>query len=232
MGRKIAILQSNYIPWKGYFDLINSADEFVLYDDMQYTKNDWRNRNKVITRQGVQWLTIPVRVKSLTQKICDTKVSNHQWWKKHWKTISQSYSKAPYFKQYADLFESLYQSAGEMEMLSDINSIFIYGILRELGGNTIIKKSSDFDLLTGKSERLLGICEDVGASTYISGPAAQDYIDINLFQEAGISIEWMDYSSYPEYSQVFGGFYHGVSILDLLFNTGKKATAYMKSFGE
>ena len=106
--KKIAILQSNYIPWKGYFDLINMVDEFVIFDTAQFTKNDWRNRNKIKTSQGVQWLTIPAQQNSLQQLICETKVSNPKWAKKHWSTIAQNYSKTPYFKDYKDLFESFY----------------------------------------------------------------------------------------------------------------------------
>ncbi|HIP48251.1 MAG TPA: hypothetical protein EYG92_04705, partial [Lutibacter sp.] len=122
--KKIAILQSNYIPWKGYFDLINMVDEFILYDEVQYTKNDWRNRNKIQTKQGVQWLTIPVRQKELSQLIKDTKITDKKWGKKHWATIRQNYSKAKYFKEYKDIFEELYLNCEE-QYLSQINYKFI-----------------------------------------------------------------------------------------------------------
>jgi len=107
--KKIAISQSNYIPWKGYFDLINIVDEFVIYDDAQYTKNDWRNRNKVQTQNGPTWLTIPVDTKGkLNQSISQAQVLNQLWRAKHWKTIAQSYAKSPYFTEYKDRFEKLY----------------------------------------------------------------------------------------------------------------------------
>ncbi|MCD1279113.1 hypothetical protein DVY93_04995 [Psychrobacter sp. CCUG 69069] len=227
--KKIAILQSNYIPWKGYFDLVNMVDEFVLFDQVQYTKNDWRNRNQIKTKQGIQWLTIPVRHKESDQKIVDTKVSDLKWNTKHWRTIQQSYSKAPYFKEYKDIFEEFYLNNTE-EYLSQINFQLIKIINQILGIKTVIKWSSDFDLVEGQTEKLLGICKQAGADIYLSGPAAKDYFDEKLAEQEGIQVEWMDYSCYPEYNQLNEPFEHGVTILDLIFNEGPNATKYMKSF--
>lgn len=227
--KKIAILQSNYIPWKGYFDLINMVDEFIIFDQVQYTKNDWRNRNQIKTKQGIQWLTIPVRHKESDQKIVDTKVSDLKWNTKHWRTIQQSYSKAPYFKEYKDIFEEFYLNNTE-EYLSQINFQLIKIINQILGIKTVIKWSSDFDLVEGQTEKLLGICKQAGADIYLSGPAAKDYFDEKLADQEGIQVEWMDYSGYPEYNQLHEPFEHGVTILDLIFNEGPNATKYMKSF--
>ena len=174
--KKVAILQSNYIPWKGYFDLINMVDEFILYDEVQYTKNDWRNRNKIKTPQGIQWLTIPVRQESLDQKIKDTKISDKKWNIKHWRTISQNYSKAKYFKDYKDIFEELYLTCDE-EYLSEINYKFITTINEILGIKTKLRWSSEFELVDGQTEKLLGICKDCNADIYLSGPAAKDYFN-------------------------------------------------------
>ena len=228
--KKIAILQSNYIPWKGYFDLINMVDEFILYDDMQYTKRDWRNRNKIQTPQGLKWLSVPVEVKGkYFQKINETKISDKEWGKKHWTTISQNYSKAPYFKKYKDIFEELYLNNDE-EFLSQINYKFIVVICKILGITTKIRWSSEFKLIDGQTEKLLGICKDCDADVYISGPAAKDYFDNNLAKKENIQIEWIDYSGYIEYGQMFEPFEHGVSILDLIFNEGINANMFMKSF--
>lgn len=227
--KKIAILQSNYIPWKGYFDLMNMVDEFIIFDQVQYTKNDWRNRNKIKTKQGAQWLTIPVRHKESDQKIIETKVADLKWSAKHWQTISQNYSKAPYFKEYENIFEEFYLNNNE-EYLSQINVKLIKIINQILGIETVIKWSSDFDLVEGQTEKLLGICKQANADTYLSGPAAQDYFDEYLAEQAGIKVEWMDYSGYPEYNQPHESFEHGVTILDLIFNEGPNATKYMKSF--
>jgi hypothetical protein len=228
--KKIAILQSNYIPWKGYFDLINMVDEFILYDDMQYTRRDWRNRNKIKTSNGLLWLTIPVEVKGkYFQKINETKISEKDWAKKHWQTIALNYAKTKYFKEYKDRFEELYLGDNE-EYLSQINYKFIMAINDVLGISTKIRWSSEFDLVDGQTERLLGICKDCQADVYISGPAAKDYLDESLFEAENIKVEWMDYSGYSEYAQSYPPFEHGVSILDLIFNEGPHAASFMKSF--
>lgn len=227
--KKIAILQSNYIPWKGYFDLINMVDEFVFYDEVQYTKNDWRNRNKIKTSQGIQWLTIPVRQETLGQKIKDTKISDKKWNIKHWRTISQNYSKSKYFKEYKDIFEELYLNCNE-EYLSQINYKFISTINGILGIKTKLRYSSEFELIDGQTEKLLNICKECEANSYLSGPAAKDYFDEELAEKENIQVEWMNYSGYQEYNQLFPPFEHGVSILDLIFNEGSNATKFMKSF--
>jgi len=230
MSKKIAILQSNYIPWKGYFDLINMVDEFILYDDMQYTKRDWRNRNKIKTPQGLKWLSIPVEVKGkYFQKINETKISEKDWAKKHWQQIKQNYSKAKYFKDYKDVFEELYMGCDE-EYLSQINYKFIIAINEILGITTKIRRSSEFELVDGQTQKLFGICKDCDADVYVSGPAAKNYFDEDLAKKENIKVEWMDYSGYKEYEQLHPPFEHGVSILDLIFNEGVDAKKYMKSF--
>ena len=228
--KKVAILQSNYIPWKGYFDLINMVDEFILYDDMQYTRRDWRNRNKIKTPNGLLWLSIPVEAKGkYFQKINETKISERDWAKKHWQTIKNNYSKTKYFKEYKDVFEDLYMNCDE-EYLSQINYKFIITINKILGIKTKIRWSSEFKLIDGQTEKLLGICKDCNADIYISGPAAKDYFDEELSKKENIEVEWMDYSGYLEYNQLFPPFEHGVSILDLIFNEGSNVTKFMKSF--
>lgn len=228
--KKIGILQSNYIPWKGYFDLINMADIFVLYDDANYTKNDWRNRNKIPTPHGVQWISIPVRQESLSQKIAETKVANQLWRKKHWTTISQTYARSQYFNMYRGIFEQLYLSEND-DLLSQINFKFIKAICDILGMTTKIKWSMDYQITSkDKTEKLIQIITAEKADIYVSGPAAKDYIDNPLFHNAGIALEWMDYGGYKPYRQLYGSFEHGVSIIDLIFNEGPNATQYMKSF--
>ena len=230
MSKKIAILQSNYIPWKGYFDLINMVDEFILYDDMQYTRRDWRNRNKIKTPQGLQWLTIPVEIKGkFFQKINETKISEKDWAKKHWQSILHNYSKTKYFKYYKDIFEELYLKCDE-EYLSEINYKFISTINEILGIKTKIRFSSEFELFEGQTEKLIGICKQCNADVYLSGPAAKDYFDEVVAQKENVKVEWMDYRGYSEYNQLFPPFEHGVSILDLIFNEGLNATKFMKSF--
>ena len=226
--KKVAILQSNYIPWKGYFDIIKMADVFVIYDDVQYTKNDWRNRNQIKTANGLSWLTIPVIQKSLNQKINETYVSQINWNKKHWNSITCNYSKAPFFKQYEDDFKNLY-SIIETQNLSEINKIFIKKINEILNIQTEIIDSQDLNLVGDKNERLIDAIKKLNGTHYISGPAAKSYIDLNKFESESIKVEWVDYNGYHEYSQLFGPFKHNVSILDLIFNEGSNATNFLKN---
>ena len=229
-GKKVAIVQSNYIPWKGYFDLINLVDEFILFDDMQYTKRDWRNRNRIKTANGVQWLTIPVEVKGkYFQKIKDTVVSNAAWNREHWNSIVHSYSRVRYFGKYKEMFEELYLGCTE-KYLSRINHRFLVAICKLLSIETKITRSMDYRLAEGKTERLVDLCKQAGADEYISGPAAKGYIDEDMFEKEGISLSYMDYSGYPEYAQLFPLFEHAVSIIDLIFNEGPDAPEFMKSF--
>lgn len=226
MGKRVAILQSNYIPWKGYFDLIGKVDEFVLYDEVQYTKRDWRNRNKIKTPGGLQWLTIPVIANYASDKISEIVVAEKDWSVKHWKSITLNYSRAPYFKMYKDQFGDFYNSSLP-EHLSMINRAAIEMINGILNIKTKISSSADFHLHEGRNERLIGICTQANATVYLSGPAAKDYMDESKFNEAGIQVEWMDYSGYREYPQLFPPFEHGVTVLDLIFNTGPQAAEYI-----
>ena len=228
--KSIAIVQSNYIPWKGYFDLINRVDEFVLYDDTQYTRRDWRNRNRIKTSNGLIWLTVPVQVKgNYFQAIKDTRINDPNWPEKHWSTLGHSYSKAEFFDTYRPILEPLYLECRE-KYLSKVNHRFLSAICDILDITTPITWSMDYPPAEGKSERLLAICEASGANHYLSGPAAKDYLDEELFRQAGVEVEWMDYSGYPEYSQLHGPFEHGVTVMDVIFNEGPNATRFMKSF--
>lgn len=226
--KKVAIVQSNYIPWKGYFDTIAAVDEFILYDDMQFTRRDWRNRNQIKTPQGVQWLTVPVKVKGkYHQTIRETEIDGADWAEAHWKALTQNYHRAPYFKEIADIFEPLYRQHCYV-YLSELNRVFIEAICRYLGITTKISNSWYYQLIEGKTERLMDLCSQAGGTEYISGPAAKDYIDENIFNERGIKLTWFDYGGYPEYPQLWGEFTHGVTILDLMFNCGKDAQKYMR----
>ena len=227
---KIFISQSNYIPWKGYFDAVNKADIFVLYDNMQYTRSDWRNRNLIKTPSGPQWLTIPVQVKGkFRQQICETEVADQFWRKKHWLSITQNYLRSPYFIEYRDIFEKLYLSGTE-QRLSEINFVFLRTIADILGIKTKFIWSSEFNMQGDKTGKLVNICKELNATHYISGPSARSYLEEGQFAEQGIRVEWLNYSGYKEYPQQFGSFDHAVSILDLLFNTGPAARSFMNSF--
>lgn len=224
-----AILQSCYIPWKGYFDIIQSVDEFVLYDCVQYTKNDWRNRNLIKTANGLQWITIPVSVKDrLNTRIDEVNVANDTWRRQHWRALSESYSRTRFFAKYKDLFENFYLEGTETN-LSALNARLTRLICSILGITTRIRSSEEFSLGEDRNVRLVQICQQVNANQYLSGAAAKAYLNLSLFENNSINVVWADYSNYPEYEQRFPPFSHGVTILDLIFNEGPNARDFMRS---
>lgn len=209
--------------------MIAAVDEFILYDDMQYTRRDWRNRNQIKTPQGLQWLTIPVKVKGkYHQTIRETEIDGSDWAESHWKGIVQNYRRSQHFDEIATLIEPLYQRHKNTQYLSEVNSDFIKKICTYLGIKTRISNSWDYRLIEGKTERLADLCAQAGGTEYISGPAAKDYIEESMFSRLSIKLSWFDYSDYPPYPQLWGDFTHTVTILDSLFNCGKDASKYMK----
>ncbi|QLA15808.1 WbqC family protein [Desulfolutivibrio sulfoxidireducens] len=230
--KKIAVLQSNYIPWKGYFDIIGMVDEFILYDEVQYTTNDWRNRNRIKTPSGPVWLTIPVlHNRRFGQRIDEARVSDRRWPKKHCQSLLTYYSKAPFFKVLFPSLEAVYASCADEERLSAINRAFLQWVCDALGMVTRIRSSLDYPSDGDRNERLVALCKLAGAGAYLSGPAARQYLDVAMFRENSIAVRWMDYSGYPEYPQLHGPvFRHDVTVLDLLFNVGPEAAwRYIKS---
>jgi hypothetical protein len=228
MNSKVIITQSNYIPWKGYFTTMKKATHIVLYDTAQYTRRDWRNRNKIITPQGPVWLSIPIDVKGkYHQKINEAKVKNKDWPQEHWNKITQNYKKTPNFLQYSKYFEELYlDKFKELEYLSDINRIMLHKCVELLNIDIKIIDSREFDLRGGKTEKLVNICKDLNADEYFTGPAAKGYIEEELFLEEGIKFTFYDLDNFPIYEQCWDDFDHHVSILDMFFNLGTETTNY------
>jgi hypothetical protein len=224
---KAVVLQSNYIPWKGYFDLVNSADVFVFYDDVQFTKNDWRNRNRIKTASGVKWLSIPAG-RSLRRLISEVEIADEGWKAVHKRTISDAYCHAAYFEDCRGLLDAIFDDP--VINLSAFNQHAIVRISRELGIRTEFMDSREFRLHGRRTERLVDLLSQLRADTYLSGPSGRNYLDESLFRDAGVRLEYFDYSGYEVYRQLHGAFVHEVTILDLLFNEGPEATRYMKSF--
>jgi hypothetical protein len=223
---KCVILQPSYIPWRGYFDQINRADVFVFYDDVQYDKHGWRNRNQIKTAQGRQWLTIPVHSGGVVEKAIPINQVGIDWsrpWNaSHWKALTFAYRRAPFFHTYATLLEPFYQRHDVL--LADFTIDLTVALARALGiQHTRFMRSSEMDASGQKTDRLLQILIQLGADHYISGPSARDYIENDKFTSAGITLEYMDYH-YPEYPQFHPPFDPFVSILDLLFMTGPEAS--------
>jgi hypothetical protein len=226
--KRVAIVQSNYIPWRGYFDLIAAVDEFVLLDDVQYTRRDWRNRNQIKTPQGMRWLSIPVSVRGrYTQAIYETEVADVGWAEGHWRIVRQHYRDAPGYADASAFVEQLYASA-PTHYLSEINRHFLTSICARLGISTPLTLSLDYSPVGEKTERLVDLCCKAGATCYVSGPTAKGYLDEGQFEGAGIAVEWFEYGPYPEYKQVHPPFADRVSILDTLLCTGNDAPRYVR----
>jgi WbqC-like protein family len=225
-GPRVVVVQSNYLPWKGYFDLISEADIFVFYDDLQFTKNDWRNRNRIKTSKGTEWLTVPVG-QSLDRLVSQVKLESSRWQAKHFRTLEQNYRRAPHFERYRPFLEDVYL-ATTWKTLSELNHHLIRVVATEfLGLRPHFLDSREFQLEGVKLARLLDLLKQVGAGHYISGPNAKAYIDPRAFEEANIGLEFIDYSGYPEYPQFHPPFDHAVSILDTLFHLGPSASSYV-----
>jgi len=227
---KCVILQPSYIPWRGYFEQIFKADLFIYYDDVQYDKNGWRNRNIIKTKQGLRWLTIPVHTKGVIEKkksIKEIEISwDKPWNEHHWRGIQYAYSKSPFFSEYRDFFFNMYQE--KPTYLSDFTIQTTIDIARLMGiTHTIFLRSSELKGITGeKSDRLISILHNVGAHHYISGPSAKDYIDTEKFKKAKITLEFMVYD-YPEYNQLYPPYQAQVSIIDLIFMQGPQSLNFI-----
>jgi hypothetical protein len=227
---KCVILQPSYIPWRGFFDQIRKTDVFVFYDDVQYDKHGWRNRNRIKTHQGPVWLTIPVYKKGVVLEhtpINQIKIDwSTPWNRKHWMSIQQSYGKAPFFKQYAPQLEAYYSRP--YTFLADFTIGLTMTLSRLLGiSATQFIRSSCLEVTGTKTDRLLQILQKIGANYYISGPAAKDYLEEEKFEQLGIGLEYMGYH-YPEYPQLYPPYDPQVSILDLLFMAGPDALKYFE----
>lgn len=220
----LVVLQPGYLPWLGFFDQMRRADLFVYYDDVQYDKNGWRNRNRVKSPQGEpHWLTVPVRVHSLGQLINETEIDNRQAWaRKHAGTLRQFYARAPHAGRYLPELEELL--ARRWERLLELDEAVVALMCRWMGLERRTLRSSELGAGGERSERLLRMCQQLGARRYLSGSAARSYLDVSLFERAGVEVEWQDYR-HPTYPQQHGEFVPFLSALDLLLNCGAESLA-------
>ena len=221
---RVAIVQSCYVPWKGYFDLIRSADHFILLDDVQYSRGDWRNRNRVKTAQGLKWLSIPLQHSgTFPALIHDMRVSEAGWMRGHYALIEQSYRHSPGWPVLKPWLEENLLAATE-PTLSEVNERLTRSLCAFLGIATPITRSEQYAVrCENPTERVVRLCQAVGATRYLSGPSARAYIEDERFREAGIALEYFDYSGYPEYPQPHGPFEHAVSIVDTIACLGREA---------
>ncbi len=230
MSKTVAIMQSNYLPWKGYFDLARRVDEFIFYDDRQYTKNDWRNRNRIMTGNGPLWITIPCGT-NLNRRICDVELNDHRWQKKHHQSITNAYARAPHMNLIRPFLDELFLQQN-WTTLSSLNQNIIRRIASEfLGLDTEFKDVATFDLDPAleqdRNGRLITLLKKCNATTYLCAPAARVYMDVERFNDAGIQVQWMNYDNYPTYEHVHQTFRHDLSIIDVLVHTGDDALHYL-----
>jgi hypothetical protein len=225
---KCVILQPSFIAWRGYFHQVHRADYFVFYDDVQYDKHGWRNRNRVKTANGTQWLTVPVHAKGAIDQGREIREITIDWTArfadKHLSTIRQAYRKAPFFDRYAGILEDAY--AKKPEFLADLTIDLTQTIAGVLGSKTKFARSSEMRIGGAPTERLVNIVKSLGCDHYISGPSAKDYVEEDLFAQANIKLEYQTYN-YGEYPQLHPPFDPQVSVLDLLFMTGDNAPKHI-----
>lgn len=216
----VVILQSNYLPWRGYFDLIRRADHFVLYDTAQYTKGDWRNRNRIMGRSGPIWLTLPtVTSTRFGQSIAETEIRDQRWTKRHLGTFQAELGRAPRYRSFlGPLLEDWYDRARDLHRLGEINRFFIERLMAVLDLRTVLHDAADLPQDGDRSGRLVSICRHLGATSYLSGPAAQSYLDVAQFKRQGIAVEWMAYPDYPPYVQPSDPYHPRMSIVEALAN--------------
>lgn len=226
-NKTICILQPGYLPWLGFFDQLDQSDEFVLFDTVQYDKHGWRNRNKIKTRQGEQWLTVPVLTKGEAyQTIAGVRINNDdKWQKKHVSSIKQNYSRSKYY-EIAQNVCSVIQTP--QFLLKDLDYAIIKCLMKHLGINKHLWFSSSLDSAGGKNGRLIKIIKQLGGDKFIEGSAGSSYIDLQMFKDAGISVSFQEYQ-HPVYDQLYGDFVPYLSVLDLLCNCGPKSLEIIRS---
>jgi hypothetical protein len=224
---RCAIVQPSYIPWRGYFDLIRRVDLFVFYDDVQYDRRGWRNRNRIKTPQGTRWLTIPVHARGVQTEgvpIHRIRTAGEHWPREHLRALRRAYAAAPHFADYEEWLERVY--AAPPALLADFTIALTQDVAGLLDIETRFVRSSELGASGTKTERLLDVLRKVGATHYLSGPSARAYLDEEQFASAGVALEWMEYR-YPDYPQLYAPFDPYVSILDLLFMTGRRAGEFL-----
>ncbi len=231
--KTLAVVQSSYIPWKGYFDLIRAADEFILYDNVQFVKQTWRNRNRVKfpdPLRNVRWLTIPVVTRGrLHQLVQDTELNDPSWARRHWSLLEQTYKSAPHFQVLESTIRELYAQASEMTMLSEINALFLRRLCALMEIETPIRFSRTLPLsVSDRTGKLVELCRLTSSNVYLTGPTAESYLDREQFEREGIDLRFVSYDGYPEYEQLHPPFRHDVSVLDLLFSVGEGFRNFMK----
>jgi len=220
----VAAHQPYFLPYMGFFNKINNADIFVYLDDVKDTRGSFSNRNKVKSPQGEQWFTVPVTTKNIRIDLVEI-VWYENWMGHHLDILEHLYSKAKYYSEYIELIDFTYDYA-KWKYLSKLNEAMLFWIFIKLKLFPEVYHSSDLNIKTTKSQRLIDICKKVGGDTYLSGLGAKEYVDVDLFKKEGIEVIFQDYQQ-PKYKQRFGEFVPNLSVIDALFNCGEEKVREM-----
>jgi hypothetical protein len=224
---RVGIIQSSYLPWRGYFDLIDSVDLFVFYDDVKYTKRDWRNRNQIVTPKDLKWLTVPIRKYKSEEIIKNIEIDEStDWRRKHLSTFKHYYASAPYFNHVIELIEKVFNS--KTSNLSRLNQDLVCEFSRYLGIQTKFIDSSTLNPIGSKTGRLIDILTKLKATSYLSGPSADVYLDKKMFEFSKIELIYKSYT-YEQYNQISKGLFRNASIIDLISNVGPESRQFIKS---
>lgn len=228
---KGTILQPTYLPWIGYFELIDPSDIYVVFDHVQFERKSWQNRNKIKTANGEICLIVPVQKMPQKTPISKIKISYQQGnpLKNHWKTIELAYKKAKYFEEYKSLFEKVYSI--KYVLLKDLNITIIKLVCEILGIKKNIVFSSELNLEDkdmAKTEKVVNLCKRQGITHLYDAKGAEEFLDKSLFKKEGISIDFQDYK-HSKYSQLWGEFIPYLSVIDLIFNEGDKSLDIIRS---
>ncbi len=229
MTLKVAIMQPTYLPWIGYFDLMDQCDLFIFLDSVQFDKRSWQQRNRIKSQKGEEPLTVPVFSKGkFDQKINEVEIDHtSRFSDKHLKTIQHAYAKAPFFNEYFEDLSKIFSK--KQPLLVDLNISLIIWFKEKIGIKTKLVRSSQIGGNGSKVELLVSLCKEVGATHYISPPGSKNYIDENnLFISNGITLSYHSYQ-HPQYAQLHGDFLPYMSILDLLFNEGSNTLSIIRS---
>ena len=221
------IMQPTYLPWIGYFALMDEADRFVFLDNVQFEKQSWQQRNRIKTSNGWTWLSVPV-IRKFPQRIDATRINNSQnWMRKQWKTIEQNYRRARYWERYRAPLSEIYSR--NWEHLVGLNLEIIFWLMEEFGIHTETLRASKLPVSGEKVSLLIDICRYLGASVYLSPAGSACYIEEdNQFNAEGISLEYQRYK-HPIYRQLYGEFISHMAAIDLLFNEGPNSLAIIRS---
>jgi hypothetical protein len=221
--------QPTYLPWLGLFDKIARADQFCIFDVCPMEDSGYENRTKILTHQGEQWLTVPVR-KSRSEHLSELRiVGDLPWARKHWRSIEQAYRKAPFWDRYAPDLEPFYL-ATHWQRLVDLDEVLLRWCMNALGLRRPVRRASTLGPLAGvKSELVLSMCKAMGADVYVFGAMGREYADVEAFKKAGIEARFQEYQQ-PTYPQVGGNsFVPKLSVLDLIMNVGPDSLRVLRN---